>query len=284
MKYLCLEMYQPLKYMLSGNLISKEGFLHIKRTLNCYVLILVKEGTLPISIGNQKFLVEAGNFTILPANLEHFGYQEATGRVSYYWMHFFTKGELISTEKEIQEYEKSEDRMLIPITGECGKNRKAEILFSQLLDLAKQPQAEKFGMLNYACSLVLIQLARDSFQKRNAGHDSFQKIMRIEEWIRDNYNEPLTVQSIAKEFAYNPDYLSLFYKQATGRTLTSFIHKVKIDISKSYLVHYEISVKEAAYSSGFSDEKQYMKLFKKYENMTPTEYKKTFFQKNFNNK
>lgn len=252
--------------------------------MNCYVLILVKEGRLPISVGNQRFLVEAGNFIILPANLEHFGYQEAIGRVSYYWMHFFTTGELFTTDKEISVYEKSEDRMLIPITGEGGRNKKAEILFSQLLDMAKQPQAERFGMLDYACSLILIQLARDSFLKRNATGEFLQKIMMIEEWIRDNYNEVLTVQIIAKEFAYNPDYLSFLYKKSTGRTLTSFIHQVRIDISKSYLIHYEISVKEAAYSSGFSDEKQYMKLFKRYENMTPTEYKKTFFHKNFNNK
>ncbi len=283
-EYLDFDMSQPIKYMHSGNLISKDGFLHMKRNIDLHVLILVKEGTFPIMIRNQKFMVSAGQYIILPAGIEHFGYMDTVGMLSYYWMHFRAKcnEKIIKNEKDEMILEP--EHMVLPIKGESGKNKKAEILFSQLLDLSKQPDSDSFGMLDYAASMILIQLGRNAGQDGRRDEKSPQKIMMIEEWIRDNYNEPLTVQNIAEEFAYNPDYLSSFYKKSTGRTLTSFIHKERIEISKNYLVYYKTSVKEAAYSSGFHDEKQYMKLFKKYENMTPSDYKKTFYKKNYNNK
>ncbi|MCI7499725.1 MAG: AraC family transcriptional regulator [Oscillospiraceae bacterium] len=39
---------------------------------------------------------------------------------------------------------------------------------------------------------------------------------------------------------------------------------------------------EAAFSCGFSDEKYFMKVFKKFEGMTPAQYKNSFGRKNIN--
>ena len=42
--------------------------------------------------------------------------------------------------------------------------------------------------------------------------------------------------------------------------------------------YYDVSIKEAAYSCGFSDEKYFMKVFRQYEGMTPSQYKKSVIQ------
>lgn len=39
---------------------------------------------------------------------------------------------------------------------------------------------------------------------------------------------------------------------------------------------------EAAYSSGFNDEKYFMKMFRKYEGITPTQYKNAFHRRLIN--
>jgi YesN/AraC family two-component response regulator len=99
------------------------------------------------------------------------------------------------------------------------------------------------------------------------------------DWIRANYDQHLTVASIAREFDYNPDYLSALFSKTANISLIHFINKTRIDISKSLIVNYDISISEAAYSCGFSDEKYFMKTFKKLENLTPTQYRKAFFKK-----
>jgi AraC-like DNA-binding protein len=66
--------------------------------------------------------------------------------------------------------------------------------------------------------------------------------------------------------------------------LVYFINKTRVDISKSLITNYDISIKEAAYSCGFSDEKYYMKTFKRLEDMTPSQYKKAFNRKLINSR
>ena len=104
------------------------------------------------------------------------------------------------------------------------------------------------------------------------------------EWIKANYYKPITVKEIANEFGYNTDYLSFLFKKTTNTTLTNYISKTRIEISKSLISNYDLSIKEVAYSCGFSDEKYFMKLFKKAESMTSSQYKKAFTRKMINDK
>ena len=47
----------------------------------------------------------------------------------------------------------------------------------------------------------------------------------------------------------------------------------RVDISKRMLSDRNMSIKEAAFSCGFNDEKYYMRVFRKCEGMTPAQYR-----------
>lgn len=47
----------------------------------------------------------------------------------------------------------------------------------------------------------------------------------------------------------------------------------RLDISKRMLSDRNMSIKEAAFSCGFNDEKYYMRVFRKIEGMTPGQYR-----------
>lgn len=115
-------------------------------------------------------------------------------------------------------------------------------------------------------------------------HNISPNIARVMEWIKANYYKSITVKEIANEFGYNADYLSSLFKKTTNTTLTNYINKTRIEISKSLISNYDLSIKEVAYSCGFSDEKYFMKLFKKAESMTPSQYKKAFTRKMINDR
>lgn len=59
-------------------------------------------------------------------------------------------------------------------------------------------------------------------------------------------------------------------------TLAQYLNRMRIDTAKRLLENRNISIKEAAYSSGFRDEKYFMKMFKQQEGMTPLAYRKAF--------
>ena len=53
-------------------------------------------------------------------------------------------------------------------------------------------------------------------------------------------------------------------------------------MAKMLLANYKFSIEEISYSCGFADEKYFMRVFKKIENMTPTEYSFAFYKKEIN--
>ena len=78
---------------------------------------------------------------------------------------------------------------------------------------------------------------------------------------------------IAVEFHYNPEYLSALYSRSAGITLTAAVNRARLDIAKKLLSDRNVTIKEAAYSCGFSDEKYFMRVFRRAEGMTPEQYR-----------
>lgn len=275
MQYLLSDTTAPLKYLSSGNLISKKDFLHHKRNFELNVLIMVKEGTLYISQSGTNYVLGPNEYLFLKANEEHYGFKPSPGRLSYMWVHF------LFSEKITQN--PYSGKYILPVYGKISPTQRATLLFNQLLDLSRQEVIYVNPILDYALSLLIMEISQEFLEMHfNIKNKIPPKISMIMEWIKANYFRPITVTEIADEFDYNSDYISSLFKKNTGMSLTFYINKTRIDISKSLIVNYNLSIKEAAYSCGFSDEKYYMKIFKKLEGMTPAQYKKAFTRKMIN--
>lgn len=292
MRYFLADASLPLEYASCGNLLSKDGFLHPRRILDTYVLILVKEGTLSITQSGINYEVQSNQYILLNMGEEHLGYEPSKGKLSYNWVHFTIPNmvTVIKEEKYLFQVTKiggedipEKDIYVIPEYGVISFHKKVPLLFNQLLDLSRHEKLYSSYITNYAISLLVMEISQEFFDKYNKTRQIPPKVINIMEWIQSNYYKPLTVNSIASEFGYNPDYLSTLFRKSTNKSLIHYINRTRIDIAKSLLVTYDISIKEATYSCGFTDEKYFMKTFKKFENMTPTEYKKAFAQKKINN-
>ncbi len=105
-------------------------------------------------------------------------------------------------------------------------------------------------------------------------------ILDVVEWIRTHYDRPLSVAYIAEQFGYHPTYLTNVFKKYTGYPILTYINRIRIAVSKNLLANRTLSIYEIANTCGFSDEKYFMKLFKRYEGITPTQYRKAFQKKN----
>lgn len=287
MRYFVSDASCPIQYVSCGNLISKQDFLHPRRNLDTFVLIMVKEGILYIAQNGINYEIRPKQYIFLRAGEEHYGYMPSADKLSYLWVHFsFTDSVSVIGGNDLNNYTGSEDRSdnyyIMPEYGEISLTQRAPLLFNQLLDLSRQ-QIYSSQIVNYALSLLVMEIAQEFIEIQNKTDKNIPpNIARIMEWIKANYYKPLTVKEIADEFGYNPDYLSVMFKRSTNFSLVIYINKTRIDISKSLIANYDISIKEAAYSCGFPDEKYFMKTFKKFEDMTPSQYKKAFNRKKFN--
>jgi transcriptional regulator GlxA family with amidase domain len=131
----------------------------------------------------------------------------------------------------------------------------------------------------------LIELTQQAVQgnERSSHEDRDVKLTAILEWVRIHLTTDLSLQTVAHEFNYSREHLARFFKKQMGMTLREYIHKNRIDRAKGLLCQSDANIREIAHRLGFEDEKYFMKLFKRYENMSPGAYRRAYYKTHLNN-
>ncbi len=277
--YIKKQTSHPLSCHSCGHLVYEKDFLHHRRTMDQNVFILVLEGILHITVNDTPYDVVPSQYIFLKAGWEHYGTIKTTGALSYLWVHFDA---LDDWDVEYAESESSHlpqnDEVIsyrLPLTGLLSNPGKTEILFHQLIDISLDESSFRDSMQNYALSQLLMQICSDVTSPPTSSN---AKLYLITNWIRTNCYRDLTNESIAAHFGYNQEYLSSLFKKEIGSPLTAYLTKCRIDLSKQMLSSREVSIKEVAYSTGFRDEKYFMRTFKKSTGLTPSQYRDAFYK------
>jgi AraC-like DNA-binding protein len=292
-KYLISENADSLIHVSSGQLLNQKNFIHERRNLDTFVIIICMKGTLYIAQDEKRFTLNENHFIILFAGHEHYGYRECGDDISYYWCHFRIRDsrfQIIDADemRNIVETKNTEDGgegdekdlseyYTLPEYGRISSDGRAILIFRQLLDLARN-NCYSERLPDYALSLLAMEISQEfiesHFQKKN--RDLNPKMEKVIEWIRVNYNLRVNMQEIARIFFYNPDYLSTAFRRYTGYPLMKYIAMARIANAKKLLLNTSDGIKEIAYKVGFDDEKAFMKRFKQLEDVSPTTYRNAF--------
>lgn len=287
----------PVHFISCGNLVSDDGFLHINRTLDEFIFILMLEGTLSIHANEHDYVLGSGEFLFLLPGMLHYGTVPSDGRISYYWTHFTfsqdsfsmtsTDSASLSTQLSCMSTDSSQF-YLLPECGKLSDNGRTNLLFVQLLDIAKRSSFRANFQCSYALSTMLLELSGEIRLKNSILEQSGPiqpRMADLMEWLKLNYDSPLSVADIAKRFGYHPAYLTALFKKTTGYTVVEYIHLQRIRAATNLLLTPpRLTISEISETVGFSDEKYFMKLFKRYEGMTPTAYRNAFSKKGLNRK
>jgi Bacterial regulatory helix-turn-helix proteins, AraC family. len=92
-------------------------------------------------------------------------------------------------------------------------------------------------------------------------------------YIHDNILQDLSLDTIAGAIFVNPSYLSTVFKKETGMNITDFINRKRIEESKYFLLHTDLSISTIASLFHFCNQSYYTRLFKKITGLTPRKYK-----------
>lgn len=283
MIHLISEVNTPLLFTEGGYFINDKTFAHNDRVLDFFDFVLVDHGTLYITQENRQFELNKNQYIMLFPGIRHFGHISSKGLLSFYWCHFYIQDNNYRITRDIN-MQMYGDNYIVPETGELRDSNRAVMLFRQLLD-ANQRGSHSNYVMNYALSSLILEISAD-YIKNSAGAPSStteKRVAEIMEWIRINSKEGLSVSKVAQAFNYNPNYLSNAFKKHTGLSLLDYITRTKIDRAKKFLFSSNEPIKIIANHSGFADDKYFMKVFKRVEGVTPSQYRDAFNLKHMNN-
>ncbi len=97
----------------------------------------------------------------------------------------------------------------------------------------------------------------------------------ILEYIEKNCYEKISLKELAQKCFYNPSYFSRVFKDYYGKNLMEFIHEKRVNEAMRLIKETDMSIESVAYSVGYSDRKQFYKIFKEYIGMTPSKARTT---------
>ena len=113
------------------------------------------------------------------------------------------------------------------------------------------------------CRKILVQ-----YESREPKIVSYAK-----SFIRENFDRPLTLARVASEVSASPYHLSHRFKQFTGMTFVEFLARTRVEKVKDLLMDRNKRITEIAYEVGFQSLAPFNRAFKRFEGMSPREYR-----------
>ena len=101
-------------------------------------------------------------------------------------------------------------------------------------------------------------------------------IEKAKSFIMENIADPITVKDVADYVCLSAEYFTKSFKKETGYNIKEYITWTKVEAAKDMLEHSNISVGMVALELGYTNFSHFSQVFKKYENVTPSEYRSRF--------
>lgn len=98
---------------------------------------------------------------------------------------------------------------------------------------------------------------------------SRQAMWKLMAYLRHTEDRPVTLHEAAHAIHLSPAYLARLVKRETGMTFVALQTARRIARARELLVHTDLTVKEIAFRTGFSDEAYFSRRFRQVEGCTP---------------
>jgi two-component system response regulator YesN len=93
-------------------------------------------------------------------------------------------------------------------------------------------------------------------------------------YIEQNYQKEITLQDIANHFYLSREHISRKFKQELGENLSDYLVRMRIGKAKLLLLNRNLKISQIAEMVGYADEKYFSKVFRKFEKLSPNQYRK----------
>ncbi|AWB45582.1 AraC family transcriptional regulator [Paenibacillus sp. CAA11] len=127
--------------------------------------------------------------------------------------------------------------------------------------------------------LIYVLLKNFAVEKKTAGIIKSQKhlilLTEITNFIKEQYNQPLSIDFISTHFGFSSEYLCRFFRKHIGMTILQYINTIRLEKAYRDLVTTDHSITQIAYENGFPNLKSFNRVFKGVYLVTPDQYRKS---------
>lgn len=116
-------------------------------------------------------------------------------------------------------------------------------------------------------------LARGALDETFAD-DAEGRIERVKSFLGRNYHKKVSLEDAAELVCLSPKYLSRLFREKTGSGFSEYRLSLKIDKAKELLEESGATINQISYDLGYRNMESFIRIFKKFTGLTPTEYRR----------
>lgn len=105
-------------------------------------------------------------------------------------------------------------------------------------------------------------------------------VTSIVEYLQENINQKLTLVQLEKQFGVNRNIINESFHAATNCTVMVYLNKMRMEFSSQLLKATELPLSEIALRCGFDDYAYFCKVFKKFYQVNPRDFRSSMKQNN----
>ncbi len=118
--------------------------------------------------------------------------------------------------------------------------------------------------------ILLVKYANNKNPKRK----NVDMVIDALGFIADNYTDNLTTSDICRHLHVSGNYFSHTFKSTMGYTPTEYINKYRMEKAADLIVCTGMNITDISVAVGIEDSNYFSRLFKRFFNMSPREYKR----------
>lgn len=247
-----------------------------------YTLKYVLEGSKTYSLENRDIEVSKNQYLLL----NHGNHIHTEAKQGASGLSFFLSPQLI---EEIHDSHYSHTNSPIEFFEFSGIDRNDAIGFwlhqtTQFLQQTPFVTAHQIDDLLINLSEVLVKKQLNTDQKFaeleiikfNTKKELYRFVSLSKEYLRDNIDCAITLDTISKNVGVSKYYLHRLFTEITGSTPLEYLTHVRLEKAKEQLENSSDSILGIAIACGFDSTSYFSKVFKRHLGLSPSQYRKGF--------
>lgn len=236
-------------------------------------LLYVLEGTMDVIVGEQVTHMEPEDVLVVNANKKH----RLKGSEDILYVRFAILYQLVS------DVLRSMD-----VIFWCDSTRGQSERYSQLREVLKillnhyletRGSTANFGhialcyrVMDILSMYFLVQAAdKEDMDEKEKFED---RLLQINNYIRTNYSQPISLKELADKLYLSNGYLSRFFKRNYGMSFAEYLTNIRLYHAVDELLYGNTPITRIAYDNGFANVAIFNKAFKKAYGETPSSFRK----------
>ena len=240
-------------------------------------LLAITEGDLFCVVSGKSYRCKQGDVLFFSARIPHATYVENSActytLIQFRPEHFL--GDSNNTGKYFNRFVRNAELPFAILKNQALY----DIIARASEEKEKQEEAFDLYIKGATYSIIALLCREGALSASNSAYSAdIKKILPALSYIDENFAQNITLDDVARLQNLNPSYFCRVFKRASGSSFVDYLNFVRVCKSEKMLAAGEKSILEIAGDVGFTSLSYFNRIFKRYKNCTPTEYRRANYE------